>query len=103
MIGSKFGPKATQTVAVTDRRPNSHQTTADLSPGPATYNNVLAINSTGRYPTTYVPTTLTRRLKESADPTPRPGGPGPGSYQSPSDFGIYISSRFLKGVQRGVK
>lgn len=68
-------------------------------PGPGTYENVLAINSAGSYPATYVPNTLTRRIVETKLPVAVNANPGPGTYRLPSDFGIYVSSRYLKEVR----
>jgi len=68
-------------------------------PGPGTYENILALNSAGIYPATYVPNTLTRRFVETKLPMSVNANPGPGTYRLPSDFGLYISSRFLKEVR----
>lgn len=64
-------------------------------PGPGTYENVLALNGTGHYPSTYAPNTLTRRMVETKLAVTVNANPGPGAYTAPSDFGIYVSSRFL--------
>lgn len=69
------------------------------TPGPGSYENVLALNTAGRYPATYVPNTATRRITDIHTPTQSLNVPGPGAYQAPSDFGIYISSRFLRELK----
>lgn len=71
-------------------------------PGPGAYENVLAMNSTGRYPATYVPQTLTRRIVDTKLPAAvnTTVTPGPGHYTAPSDFGIYVSARFLTKLRQ---
>lgn len=71
-------------------------------PGPGAYENVLAMNSTGRYPTTHVPRTLTRRIVDTKLPATvnTTATPGPGAYTSPSDFGIYVSARYLAKLRQ---
>lgn len=71
-------------------------------PGPGTYENVLAMNATGTYPTTYVSNTLTRRIVETKLPASSNANPGPGTYTAPSDFGIYVSSKFLKKIRQEI-
>lgn len=79
-----------------ERRKNGSFTVKRLvQPGPGTYENVLAINLNGRYPTTYVPNTSTLRIKKTSCIQKENQNPGPGHYKTPSDFGIYVSSKFL--------
>lgn len=42
----------------------------------------------------------TLRIRDTKDAAQANNIPGPGTYLAPSDFGIYISSRFLRDLQK---
>ena len=69
------------------------------APPPGTYENKVCFNKKGKFPTTYVPNINTIKIKHSQIIERKENYPGPGYYQSPSDFGIYMSSRALNDQQ----
>lgn len=102
-IGNRLGPAARSKAPSVDKAGRSSKKALLDTPGPGTYENQLAINPAGRYPSTHVPNISTVRIRETRDPVQTNALPGPGTYFTPSDFGIYVSSRFLKELQRTAK
>ena len=98
-IGSKHKGKYTSQTS----KENLYKNIKDCknkAPGPGTYDNPLAINSQGLYPTTYVPNVITNAFVYRRDKLRINNVPGPGNYQSPSDFGIYASSKHFHNLKQ---
>ena len=93
-IGQKSRLKKSESTLTENRFKQSHNPPS-CAPPPGTYDNVLAINSHGHYPTTYVPNVLCSTFKSRIELQKVNDNPGPGYYQNPSDFGIYVSAKVL--------